>query len=85
MSNRTTFDRWFADGTTWVGVYECKDLSSQRLGDRVAMPFDTADLSKAEVGDKAPDHPTNGPGWRWSLIAKCNTVEEALAYFPDPN
>ncbi len=69
----------FEDGTTWVGVFECNALDSSELGRRTAFPFDTSQFDQATLGTRAPDT-KSFIGWKYGLIAKCRTAEEALMW-----
>ena len=82
---RETFERWLADGQSWIGVFENKALDSGDVGKRVAFVYDIADMDKAEVGKlRAPDSNV-GVGWKYILIAKATTVDQALALMsPEP-
>jgi len=70
---------WLASGDTWVGVFENHDLGHADRGRRVAMPFSMADYQRADIGSThAPDMPGIGLGWRYILIAKCRSADDAL-------
>lgn len=78
---RETLERWIADGETWIGVFENHDLGHPEIGRRIAFPFSTKDGSfeAAEVNKtRAPDSRHIGLGWRYILIAKCTTADEAF-------
>ena len=67
---------WLSKG--WkIGVFENMDLGARMVGHRIALPFgdefDAAEIGKA----KAPDSPSYGMGWRYILIAKPLTAEDA--------
>lgn len=80
-----TFTRWLSDGSTWIGVFENKDLGHQELGRRVAFPYDMNMFGQATLNEtRAPDHPQIGLGGRYYLIAKCVLVAEALAALGAP-
>lgn len=74
---RIKLNQWLSDGQAWVGVFENHDLGSPDVGRRVAMAFDIAQFDVATLGMRAPDTRTL-IGWRYGLVAKCKTVEEAL-------
>lgn len=79
--NKATIERWLADGDTWVGVFENRDLGHRDFGARCAFPFALSDGSfeRAEIGRvHAPDGRMIGLGWRYVLVAKCRDVESAL-------
>lgn len=79
---RQAIERWFADGDTWVGVFENHDLGSQQVGVRCAFPFTLSNgsMEASRVGStKAPDGSRIGMGWRYVLVAKCRTADEAMA------
>jgi hypothetical protein len=79
-----TYTRWLSDGETWIGVFENQDLGHRDMGRRIAIPYDRAQWEKAAIGkDRAPDHGSIGLGWRYVLIAKCKTVEEAETAMAD--
>jgi hypothetical protein len=74
-----TFDRWLADGMTWIGVFENHDLGHRDRGRRVALPYDAAQPIPQVGVTRAPDHPSIGLGWRYILVAVCHSTPEALA------
>jgi hypothetical protein len=75
-----TFTRWLGNATTRIGVFENKDLGHRDVGRRIALPYEAKDLDQAELGKaQAPDSAIIGFGWRYLLVAKCSTVDEALA------
>lgn len=79
-TQRETFERWLSDGTTWIGVFENQDLGHSRLGDRISVPYDSTQWDGGVIGvSRAPDRAAIGPGWRWILVAKVRTVEDAVA------
>lgn len=70
--------RWFQDRDTWVGVFENHDLGHPKVGAKVAAPFSKSQLDVAIIGrTHMPDTPTI-IGWRYILIAKCLTAEDAI-------
>lgn len=74
------FARWFADGDTTACVFENKDLGHPQIGRRVAFPYTKANAEAMAIGtSRAPDSSLYGLGWRYILVARCNTVEEAMA------
>jgi len=79
-ATRETFSRWLADGSTWIGVFHNHDLGHRDVGRRIAIPFDTA--TEVPLHSTAPDHLTRktglGPGWRYLLVAKADTVDAAI-------
>jgi len=76
------FTRWLADGETWIGIFEDADLDSVALARRIAFPYAMDQFAVAVVDvTRAPDTASNGPGWRYVLVAKCRTVKEALAAY----
>lgn len=76
--SRSALTRWLADGSTEIGVFENKALDSADCGRRVAIPFEKGAMDSAEIGKcRAPDMPTIGAGWKYILVAKCSTVEDA--------
>ena len=76
------FTRLLADGTSWIGVFQNQDLGHSRIGECIAFAFDTSQLEAAKIGStRAPDHANYGLGWRYILIAKCATVDEAVFAF----
>lgn len=78
MAAKETVARWL-HGHTTVGVFQNKDLGHIEIGRKVAMPFDSDDFQKAKIGEtRCPDNPTIGLGWRYILIAKCDTLEEVV-------
>lgn len=80
-TQRDTVTRWFADGTTWVGVFQNADLGSFAPGHRVAIPFDVKDFDRATIGrDRAPEMVRKYGliPWQYILVAKCTTPEEVF-------
>lgn len=76
--------QWLLDGQTWIAVFENKDMNNGDFGRRVAFPFDNAVKGRAKLGEtKAPDAPGIGLGWRYILIAICDTAEEAAKHVFD--
>lgn len=74
-----TFDRWLSDGETWIGIFENHDLGHPDVGRRIALSYHLADKDQAEVGKtRAPDTGV-GMGWRYILIWKARTTQEAIA------
>jgi hypothetical protein len=78
-TSRDTFARWLADGSSWIGIFENHDLGHFDLGRRIALPYDMELFDRAELKMRAPDHKSIGLGWRYLLVAKCQTVTSALA------
>lgn len=73
------FTRWLADGETWIGIFENHDLGSRDVGLRRAWSYDLAKIDEAKVGKtRAPDT-EEGLGWRYILIFKALTLQEAVA------
>lgn len=71
------FADWLAKGWN-IGVFENKDLGHRMIGHRFALPFGD-ELKDAKIGEaRAPDLPAIGLGWRYFLIAKPTTAEEAV-------
>ena len=73
------FKHHLADGETWIGIFENKALDSASTGHRVAVFFDMSQWDAAEIGSRAPDTSTF-IGWKYQLIGKAKTVEEAFSY-----
>jgi len=77
---RETFERWLSDGTTWIGIFENHDLGHSDLGRRIARPYDASQEEVAKLkSTTASDHKAIGFGWRYILVAKCHTADEAIA------
>ncbi len=77
---RDTFNRWLADGKSWIGVFQNQDLGHPDTGRRIALCYDDSQYWQMAVGQaRAPDHRDIGMGWRYVLQVKCRTVEEAVA------
>lgn len=71
------FKHHLKDGRTWIGIYENKSLDSKNIGHRVGMFFDIDQWDKAKIGDRAPD--VDGfLGWKYTLVHKARTAEDAL-------
>lgn len=78
--NHRRMETWLRDGKTWIGVFQNQDLGHPQVGRRMALPFADDVYWTSTVGQtKAPDTVTVGLGWRYVLIAKCRTVDEAQA------
>lgn len=73
------FKRWLSDGETWIGVFQNQALDSSNRGHRFALSFDMENFGEAEVGKTCAPDTSFGLGWKYILIAKCLTVEEAVA------
>ena len=70
----------FEDPDTWVGVFENHDLGHSEIGRRIAFPFAMAQFEVGEIGKtRAPDT-RKLLGWRYILIAKCRTGDEAMVW-----
>jgi hypothetical protein len=75
-----TFTRWLSDNTTWIGVFENKDLGHIDVGRRIAVPYDISQFEAAQIGvARASDSAIIGLGWRYVLVAKSHSVEGAIA------
>ena len=72
------FKHHLADGETWIAIYENKALDSANAGHRIALFFDTKQWGAAELGSRAPDMP-GLVGWKYLLVHKAKTVEDALS------
>lgn len=73
-------EKALADGDTWLGVFENHDLSHSDIGRRCIFPFSLSDGSwdKAEIDKtRAPDGRFIGLGWRYLLILKTKSAQEA--------
>ena len=82
-TQRSRVARWFADGTTWVGVFENHDMSSPNIGHKVAVPFDMVDYDKARVGtDRGPEllRKYGSIPWQYVLVAKCLSPDEVYTH-----
>ena len=71
---KARFEHHLADGETWIGIFENKALDSTGAGHQVAMFFDMSQWDTAVIGGRAPDT----PGWKYLLVFKAKTVEDAL-------
>jgi hypothetical protein len=83
-NHEEAFKKWLSDGKTWIGIFENLleegSEANYSRAERFAMPFDDDLWDAAKIREmKAPDTPQFGTGWRYLLIAKVRTVEEALA------
>jgi hypothetical protein len=81
--SKRKMERWLEDGDTWIGVFQNRDLSSSDCGRTIALPFSLSDGSyeKAEIGKaRAPDT-SAGLGWRYILIGKATSADEAISFF----
>jgi hypothetical protein len=81
-ATRETFTRWLADGRTWIGIFHNHDLGHPDVGRRIAIPFHVFYSAAAPLQSSAPDDLTRksglGPGWRYLLVAKADTVDSAI-------
>lgn len=78
-TQKKTIERWLSDGTTWVGVFENKDLSHPDIGRRTAVPYDMNCFDAAVIGrDRAPEFIRQHGmiPWQYILVEKCKTLEE---------
>ena len=76
--NTAMFEKWLADGETWIGIFENHDLGHYDIGRRIAMSFDDSLWDKAELKKtRSPDHKAIGFGWRYLLICRTHDVAEA--------
>lgn len=81
MSETTaqTFERWLSDGDTFIGVFQNQDLGHYDIGRKIAMPFPKAQWDVAKLDEtKAPDHKSIGLGWRYLLVGKFESAQEAV-------
>jgi hypothetical protein len=76
-----TFERWLADGSTWIACFENQDLGHRDVGRRICIPYDDAQYEGGQLGiTRAPDRADIGLGWRYILKAKVRTAERAAAF-----
>lgn len=85
---RAMFARWTERGDI-ICVFENHDLGHYDMGRRVAIPFApelaiqfnvTGHLpTGVSMATQAPDNATIGLGWRYLLVARCSTVDDAMA------
>ena len=81
---KSMFERWMRDVDTWIAVYENHDFGSPQFGRRIALPCNRSQWDAARIGKScAPSHPDIGRGWRYILIAKCDSVDDAAAIVAD--
>jgi hypothetical protein len=75
----TVVDRWFdnADPGDWVGVFENHALDSATLGMRIGFLYGIEAWEKAVIGQTHAPDSAMGLGWKFILVAKCKTREEA--------
>ena len=66
MSNESRVQDWLDHGWN-VAVFEKTD------GSRIAAPLSRDEITKLEIGKECHEH-----GWRCKLVAKPQTVQEAL-------
>lgn len=70
--------RWLSDDSSIVCVFQNQALDSSNAGQRIALCYDLALWDALEVGKtRAPDT-TIGTGWKYILVGKAKTVEEAI-------
>src|SRR5271165_4471784 len=75
-------EKWFADGNTWVGLFENRDRASPNFGARVGLPFDLDDAPIAEfaVGKtRAPAIDNLPHAGKFVLFAICRDADEVVA------
>jgi hypothetical protein len=80
-AQRRQAEEWFADGNTWVGLFENKDRASPNFGARVGLPFDLdeAPIVEFAVGKtRAPDIPKLPHAGKFVLIAICRDAGEVV-------
>ncbi len=72
------FKRWLSEPGDWIGVFQNQALDSSLLGHKFALRFGVEQWDHAEIGKtRAPDTQF-GMGWKYILIAKCQTIESAV-------
>jgi hypothetical protein len=75
-------EEWFADGNTWVGLFENKDRASPNFGTRVALPFDLDEMPLVEVNvgkTRAPNLAKLPNAAKFVLTAICRDADEVVA------
>jgi len=74
-----TIDRWFTDPDPgdWVGVFENQDMGHPDLGMKFGMLYGADQDDKATIMKTHAPDTTFGLGWRYLLVAKCHTADEA--------
>src|SRR5271168_233398 len=80
-AQRRQAEEWFADGNTWVGLFENKDRASPNCGARVGLPFDLDEAPIAEfaVGKtRAPAVDKLPHAGKFVLIAICRDADEVV-------
>ena len=81
-AQRTQAEEWFADGNTWVGLFENKDRGSPNFGARVGLPFDLDAMPIVEVTvgkTRAPQLEKLPNAHKFVLIAICRDADEVVA------
>lgn len=81
-TGRNEAHKRFADWLSheWgIAVFENHDLGSAMVGHRFAIPVDRSALDAAKIGESRAPDTALGLGWRYILIAKPGTPEEAVA------
>lgn len=78
-AHQEAFESWMKDGETWIGVFQNQAFDSGDFGQRIAMAFDNSQFEESAAGKTtAPDNKTSGAGWKYILVRKCRTAEEAV-------
>lgn len=77
-SNKQIFDRWLSDGQTCIGVFENKAMDSATAGMRTALSYELSQWDQLVVGKTTAPDSKFGAGWKFLLVAKCKTTDEAL-------
>ena len=77
-------EEWLADGETFIGVFENKDLGHPELGHRIMLPYEDALFEAAILGKTTPpDMPYIGLGWRYLMVCKTRSSESAVCSLMD--
>jgi hypothetical protein len=81
-AQRTQAEEWFADGNTWVGLFENKDRGSPNFGARIGLPFDLDAMPIVEVTvgkTRAPQLEKLPNAHKFVLIAICRDADDVVA------
>jgi hypothetical protein len=81
-AQRRQAEEWFADGNTWVGLFENKDRASPNFGARVGLPFDLDAMPIVEVTvgkTRAPQLKKLPNAHKFVLVAICRDADEVVA------
>jgi hypothetical protein len=80
-AQRKQAEDWFAEGNTWVGLFENRDKRSPNFGARIGLPFDLdeAPVHGVVVGKtRAPELDKIPHAAKFVLIAICRDADDVV-------